>query len=321
MRKPFVSCCALSVLGLWLGGCEAGLGHDASAEYVKPTVAVMKFENRAPFPLAWNLSDGMADMLVNRLMATKRYHVIERPELDSIVKELSLQQSGMTRVQNRAALGRIKNVEYLIKGTITDFGHVATNTGFFSTDNWNIFGGSKRAVMGMVLYVVEVESGEIICSESLEESVHASDLNVQAVYSGVAFGGSTFYRTPLGRATDRVIGKAVGKVTRSIANRPWQPKVAQVQPDGTVILNGGKDRGVAVGDEYEILMAGEPIKDPDSGDVIGVKPGKPVGRVRICEVAGGYSVASFISGKASDVQIGYHCRKAAVTIEKTLSRS
>ena len=208
MRKS-----ALLLAGLALVAC-AGCGRNVFGggpgdDYVKPTIAVMKFENRAPFPLNWNLGGGTKDILVDRLIATDRFQVIERPELDSVLRELQFQHSGATRDQHRAARGRIKNVQYLIKGTITDFGHVSTSSGFLNLANWDIFQGKTRAVMGMTFYVVDVESGEIICSEHLEKSVRAEDVRVQAVYKNVAFGGSVFHRTPLGKATAGVIGKAV----------------------------------------------------------------------------------------------------------------
>jgi curli biogenesis system outer membrane secretion channel CsgG len=287
---------------------------DPRADYVKPTVAVMKFENRAPFPLGWNLSEGMADVLVDRLVSTKRYHVVERPELDSVLREIRLQNTGATRTESRAALGRLKNVQYLVKGTVTDFGHVAANTGFLNLGNWDIFGGGNQAVMGITLYVVDVESGEIICSESLQESVNTSDLNVKAVYQGVAFGGTVFYRTPLGKATARVLDKAVRRITDVIASRPWEPKIAHVQPDNTVIINGGQNRGIQMGQEFDVMETGMPIIDPDTGDVLGNRPGRSVGRVRVSEVRECYSVAWVTSGNTATLQTGMRCRKAMTSV-------
>ncbi len=62
----------------------------------------MEFENRANFPLGWNISDGMRDVLVDRLVATGRFSVIERPEINAVMAELRLQNSGATRKQRRA---------------------------------------------------------------------------------------------------------------------------------------------------------------------------------------------------------------------------
>jgi len=293
-----------------LAGCGDGrFGFGPREQYVQPSIAVMKFESRAAFPLRWDLGDGMRDILVDRLVATRRFHVVERPEIHAVLGELRFQNSGATRKQNRAAVGNLKNVEYLIKGTITDFGHVATNTGFLGLGGLSVFGGKNRAVMGLTLYVVDVESGEIVCSQSIQKSVHAGDLTVKAQYKNVGLGGSTFYRTPLGRATAKVIDEAVKQVSRHIAVRAWEPKIAKINGDGTILLSGGVERGVQMGSEYQVLAAPETIIDPDTGDIIGHIPGRELGRVRVARVHTGYSLADIIIGRTQDFKIGQLCRK------------
>ena len=282
--------------------------YDPAANCVRPTVAVMKFENRSGFPMQWDLGGGMKDVLVDRLMRSGRYRVIERPEIDSVVRELRFQHSGATRSQQRAALGRLKNVKYLIKGTITDFGHVANTTGFLNLDRLGLFHAGNLAVMGMTMYVVDVESGEVICSESLTESVRASNTKVQAAYQGIAFGGSLFYRTPLGKATGRVIDRAVRRVSQSIASRPWEPKIALVRAD-SVVINGGRDRRVRENLRYEVLERGEAITDPDTGDVLGYQAGRVVGTVAVEDVQPLYSVARITQGQSSQFRVGQHCRR------------
>jgi len=306
MRKQIAALCL--ALGVCAGCGGLGLSGRNPEDYVKPTIAVMKFENRAGFPLNWSLGDGMQEILVDRLLATGRYHVVERQELGAIMDELKFQQGGATRPQGKAATGRIRNCRYLTKGAVTDFGHVSANTGALSAWNWDFLGGSNRAVMGIVLYVVDVESGEIIASENIEESVSAKDLSVKAAYEGISFGGSVFYQTPLGRATKKVVDRAIKRITTAIASQPWEPQVALVQEDGSVIINGGKDRGVKSGAEFEVLEAGKPIVDPATGDAIGRSPGRSLGRLIVHEVKERYSTATIVVGRAADLKPGQACR-------------
>lgn len=292
-------------------GCGDGMyGLGPSSRYFKPSIAVMKFDSRAAFPLGWDLGDGMRDILVDRLVATNRFHVVERPELNSVLGELRLQNSGVTRKHDRAARGRLKNVKYLVKGTITDFAHVSTRRGLLGLGGVSAFGGGRRAVMGMTLYVVDVESGEIVCSESIQRSVRAGDVTIKAEYKDVSLGGSTFYRTPLGRATAKVIGEAVRRITLEIADRPWEPRIAKVRRNGTVLLNGGAERSLAPGMEYQVLASPEAITDPETGDVIGHVPGATLGRVRVSQVFPRYSIATIVDGELTDFQVGQICRKA-----------
>jgi len=291
---------------LLAAGCGGSWGRRG--DFVKPTIAVMTFENRAPFPMNWDLGGGMREILVNELMETGRFHVVERAELAHVLREQQLQASGVTRPQGRADSGRIKNCQYLIKGAVTDFGHVSSDSGGWSGWHWNIFGGSDRAVMGVVLYVVDVESGEVVASESIEKSVRAGDVSVQATYGQVGFGGSAFRRTPLGRATADVVETAVDEITEAIASRPWQPLLAQVPGDGTVILNGGTNHGLRQGAEFTVVESGRPIHDPQTGDVIGRGPGRQVGRVIVQEVHQRWARATIVVGPKQAFQPGQRCR-------------
>ncbi|MCP4379114.1 MAG: hypothetical protein GY794_23450, partial [bacterium] len=199
-------------------GCDMLFGPGDPAKFVKPSVAVIKFDNRAPFPLEWDLGDGMKEMLTDALVTSNRYRVIERLEIDTVIRELRFQYAGSTRKSGRAEKGRLKNVHYLIKGTITDFGHVSSSRGMLRhIDYFDLFTSDQKAIMGMTLQVIEVESGEVVSSTRLEEAINARDVTVNVAYSKMAMGGGMFIRTPLGRATANVIKKAVNQITSAIA--------------------------------------------------------------------------------------------------------
>ena len=118
MRRFMQAVMAFGVLALL--GCQAG----PQASYVKPTIAVLRFDNKAPVPFQWDLGGGTKDILTDRLVKTDRFHVIERPDIESVMREIHLENTGQTREQDRAKVGQLKNLQYLIKGTITDFGQV-----------------------------------------------------------------------------------------------------------------------------------------------------------------------------------------------------
>ena len=138
--------------------------------------------------------------------------------------------------------------------------------------------------------------------------MRAGDMNSQASYRGVGFGGSQFHQTPLGRATASVIDKAVRKITHTIAAQPWEPKLAMIGQDRTVVINGGQDRRVQAGEYYDVLQTGEAILDPNTGDMIGRRGGSVVGRVQISSVEPLCSQAAIITGQSDKFQVGQRCR-------------
>ena len=207
----------------------------------------------------------------------------------------------------------MKNVQYLIKGTITDFGQVAVAHGFASTSQAYpiaaVAGSTSTAVMSMTLSVIDVQSGEVIASQRIQESVNAGTMDFRATYHDIAFGGGMFAKTPLGQATTRAIDKAVARITDSIARTPWQPKIATVD-DQRVILNGGSQRGLKPGQEFEVLAPPVAVLDPDTGDIITQKRGRALGHIRILQVDPSSATATITEGE-SDFPVGAVCQFVA----------
>ena len=79
-----------------------------------------------------------------------------------------------------------------------------------------------------------------------------------------------------------------------------------------MVINGGRNRNVESGADYQVYEVGSPIVDPDTGDVIGHQPGTPIGQIRVRQVQDLYSVASIVNGSTGDFQVGQRCRLVKV---------
>jgi curli biogenesis system outer membrane secretion channel CsgG len=287
------------VLALLLAGCATRRANTIPADvrdYVTPTIAVLDFENKAPFPGNWNLGRGMRDQLVDRLVQSRRYTVLEREDLPALIAEMQNQRTAYFRPEGRADLGRLKNVRYLVKGAVTDFTHVAGGgfRAFFSKIGLGI--DSHVALVSITLYVIDVESGEILASEALDGRATAGSAAVEATYGSVSFGGNAFYRTPLGKATQAVLGQAVERVSTTIARERWTPRIIK-QEDGVIYVSGGTDRALRADTLYEALAPGEPLVDPATGDLLGRTAHRVTGRLRLTAVQDRWSTATLVDGE------------------------
>jgi curli biogenesis system outer membrane secretion channel CsgG len=263
----------------------------------RPVVAVTDFENLANASGRWNLGDGMADLLVTELLKTDRVIVLERKDLKNILEELALQSKDLFRKEGKAARGRLRNAQYLIQGSVTDFTESSEIGGWLATRWLRLFGRSRRARVAVVIRVSDVESGQILSSVKAEHSVSAGGLGAAAQYKDVAFGGDAFFRTPLGRATEEAIRKAVRQILRDLPVRPWEPRIADSSP-GFVVINGGRNVRLKVGDEFVVREAPREITDPVSGQIIETVPGSTRGRVRVTEVRDSASSGVLLEGAA-----------------------
>jgi curli biogenesis system outer membrane secretion channel CsgG len=250
---------------------------------VKPVVAVAEFEDLSGFKGSWNLGEDIADLLVADLLDTERMTVLERKEIQDVVGDLVRQGQELFRKEGRTEKGRLKNAQYLVRGTITDFSETTKASGGFRAPVARIFGGGARARVAIAVTLSDVATGEIISSIKAEKRVSTDGSGSETKYRGVAFGGDAFFRTPFGQATEAVMAKTVARILRDLPVEYWQPRVAEGGAD-EVILNGGANVRVRVGDEFRVRDAGREVTDPVTGNVIERVPGKTVGRVRVTEV-------------------------------------
>ena len=293
--RIFFSLAGVLTLFFFTIGCQKVNYKPADeAKFLKPTIAVMSFENRAPVHTKWHLGQALSDQLIDRLMATRRYIVLERAQLHAVMRELQRTEDAEFRQVGQPQRGQLKHVKYLIKGTITDFGHVENIEGIFQPIV-SLFGSTSHAVVSATIYVIDVQNGQVIASSSVEEKIRDKKAQGKVSFDDMAFGSYTFYHTPLGRATNKMLDKAVRSIARIIAEQSYQPKIASVLND-QVIVNGGKDRKLRVGDEFAVRPASQGVLDPDTGDLLGHVTGSIIGYVRIVQVTGKFSIAKVVTG-------------------------
>ena len=264
-------------------------------KFEKPRVAVLDFENKASFSQQWRLSEGMRDLLVDAMLQTDRYTVLTRRELGAVLSEHDLQREPYFRQEGKIKQGRLKNLQYLIKGAVTDFAHVRGSALRVLGSTFGIGGSGHVAVVSVTLYIIDVESGEIVASETMEGTASAGSLDFKTTYQDVVFGGKAFFRTPLGKATQEVMELCLEEIAEVVAVKQWYPSVVKVDGDH-VLISGGKDRHMTLASLWSVYAPGEALIDPKTGDVLGREAGELSGLIRVKKVHDKYSEAEILEG-------------------------
>ncbi len=265
---------------------------------IKPVVIISDFENRASFSGQWNLGSGMADMLVTEMMKTGEVVVLDRRHLGDILQELSRQRRADSREEGRARSGRLRNAQFLVRGTVTDFTVSGDVSGWFAVpEARGRFGGSTARVE-VHLSISDVETGEIVGSVKGVGRASKGFLGAAVDYPKIAFGGQAFLKTPLGVATREAIVRAMEQVLGAIPVERWEARVAEVE-GRMVVVNGGANVGLQVGREFIIRQKGRDVTDPTTGDIIDRIPGPVTGRLKVYEVKDSASYAHMLEGGAA----------------------
>jgi curli biogenesis system outer membrane secretion channel CsgG len=301
----------------------------------KKRIAVMDFEYAtvtdsvsAIFGTNVDIGKGVSDMLIENLVKSGAYSIIERRALEKVMQEQNFSNSDRADPSSAAKLGKLLGVDAMVIGSITQFGRDDKATGvgggaFGRTlGGFGIGGASRReskAVVGLTARVVSIDTAEILAASSgTGESkrsgtslLGAGGSGAGAAGAGLDMSSSNFANTIIGEAVRQAVdalGKDLDQNAAKLPTREIKVEglVADVA-DNTLILNVGTTGGVKVGDKLQVKRMVREVKDPTSGAVLR-RIENAIGEVTITEADGSSSVGTF-SG-AGKPQVGDSIGKA-----------
>ena len=213
----------------------------------------------------------MADLLVARLMETRKVTVLERQHLKDVLDQSEWQDPICSARRGAPNAAASKNAQYLMCGTINDFTVIEEGSGGFWSSFLRIFGRGSRARVALTVKVYDIENGEVLAAVKSDGTVSSGGGGAEITYKQVTFGGDSFFRTPLGKATERALERAVDQILDTLPIDYWAPRVAEVTDlrEGTlVVVNGGDNAGLKIGDEFFVGDLPRIVTDPVTGNVI-----------------------------------------------------
>ncbi|MCK6682309.1 MAG: hypothetical protein L6R30_07815 [Thermoanaerobaculia bacterium] len=220
-------------------------GPARAQKGAKPRVAILEFKDKVSGYSWYQAGRAAQDIFVTELVKTGAYRVIEREQLAAIMAEKNLSLSGEIDPKTAIAVGKLLGVEYLVTGSITKLG-VADR------------GVSAPSMFGL-------------------PSVNIKTQKMEAAIDARA----------IGTATGEIVWADSAKESTSDAAvfvAGAGAKVARVE-GSLLYINAGSEAGVKEGEEYDVYRGGDVIKDPDTGEILGVNETK-IGRVKITGVKG-----------------------------------
>lgn len=179
----------------------AGVVVDAYAAE-KPRVGVLRFTNHTTASW-WGRTAGseLQDMLINELASTKAFSVLERKELDKVISEQKLSESGLVDEKTRLRPGRIKVAKYLIAATVSSFEERTSGSDSgISAFGFSIGGKKEQAYIAVDLKVLDTETGEVADSRTVEANSSGGGMRVSGGLFGVHGNLGKYEKTPAGKA-------------------------------------------------------------------------------------------------------------------------
>ncbi len=265
----------------------------------RPTIAVMDFTvvNKAIIldpeisAIGWNEeSTGLlTGDFINNLVATRRFDVLERSRVNDILREQEFSSSGLVSSSTAIKLGQMVGAEYFVMGQIEliDVRKVVKQIPYsdYTTTEYS-------GQMTVNIRIIDTRGGKIVAAR--KHTNHES--------SKSTFKDSTSPTAFFERLKENTVREMVNDVVDGV----FPIKVASVNGND-VIINRGTGGSFKEGDILIVFRTGEDIKDPDTGESLGVEETE-VGRIRITEMDMKRSKGIILTEPNSDITVGSICR-------------
>ena len=255
---------------------------------IKRKVAIGRFSNETQYAKGLfydKENDPMRkqslDILSSKLAASGKFILLEREDLDILVKEAG---SDINKI----------GADYIILGSITEYGRKTEG-------EQKVFSSTKTQTVeaGVSIRLVEAATGLIIYSDEAKGYAETSTKQT------LGLGGTAGFDATL---SDKAISAALSQLVENIINKcmdkPWKSYVLAVE-DGSYIISGGASQGIIAGDKFTLYKKGKTIKNPQTGMNVEL-PGTKLGEVTVITSFGDtpeteLSMCSY-EGEALDVE-------------------
>lgn len=232
--------------------------------------------------------EALSTELSDAFAATGKFQLVARDELDTILKEQKLVDSGIIDPNDPTAAQsfKIRGVKWLVRTNITDFSDIAEkatfDTGRTAISRTVRLGGTMQvfdSTNGVLFASIPIR-GELDDRQMLAEYAKADGTRDEELYRLVA---RDFAKRGVADILDRVM-----------------PAKTLARPvEGIVSISRGQGTNIAVGEIWDIFALGEKLIDPDTGAVLGSQEIK-LGKVRVTEVQQLFSKGQVIEDNGID---------------------
>ncbi len=247
-----------------------------------------------PPPIPYDLGAGITDMLINELVKSGRYIVIDQTKAATADMQREKAIAG-----GQAAAGSPMSAQLSISGALSEFRWNRSSLSESLLDLYSRHEDGLGAVVRVDVKIIDLGTGQIFRTAS---AVGEGKGRTTSLTIGTKFTSSAFRDCPLGLAVNKAVSNAVADINRQDTEVAWEGRVADVVSDEgrgqEIYLNAGSTAGVKVGDEFEITRMTDSTRTH-------------VGHVKVVRVESEISVASVTDGQ------GFAAGDAVTYVSKT----
>lgn len=141
--------------------CLAGL-HDY------PNIAVLPYANKAAVSQELSLADAsmVSEFVIEQLVDSGRFSVIEREQMLAIMQEMNLSNTGMVSPMSMVQIGNLAGAQYMLVGSVTGLSTKVSGAEYQNSVAGGVGGNKNTVIANVTARIFEVETGRIVLAAS-----------------------------------------------------------------------------------------------------------------------------------------------------------
>jgi curli biogenesis system outer membrane secretion channel CsgG len=153
----------------------------AADKSTKPRIAVLEFKNKADNQWWYHGgAEAAQDVFVTELVKSGKFRVVEREQLEALMREKNLSLSGDVDPSTAVRIGKLLGVNYILTGAVTEYGNTKVGGGGFG-----VSAGKKKFVAALNARLIDTSTGEIVWADEGREEESSVSVHVFGVGGGV----------------------------------------------------------------------------------------------------------------------------------------
>jgi hypothetical protein len=254
---------------------------------------------------SWYISQRLSQKLVMALTETNKFAVLDREYIKEFARERNILLSDDASLEEKARLGQVLGVDYMLVGTISDAEVreketispvIGRSISEYEADfnfEYRLIIGPTRGLKLVDIVTLSLQTDEV---KKLVKEWEPRNLNYMEM-------------------VDNLVSKVVNKTVETIIDRLYPVRIASIDQDGRIIINQGGKR-ISEGLVLDVFTQGEEIIDIDTKESLG-KTETLIATIKIEKVSPTFSYAKLIEGDLSKVTVGLICRNRPIEAKTT----
>lgn len=181
----------------------------------RPRIALLPFQlgfTNPQWTQNWDVSLGVTELVEEALFNTRQYRLVERRQLEQVLREQGIGASGTIDPATAARAGRVLGVRCFVAGSVNQFDLKGAGGVSFPV----VLVGLYQAQVQLTARIVDTTSAEIVAI--VRSSGRSEGVLAIAQIQNVTFGGAEFRNSVLGKALDQAVAELVTKLGSTLGH-------------------------------------------------------------------------------------------------------